>query len=106
MNHSRIDLLEKFIEEDPSDPFNHYALAMEYIMGNPAKASELFDKILNNHPEYLPVYYTAGVFYSETGNDTKALDILNKGIELAKIKSEFKTLRELQSAVQNLDCQI
>ncbi len=103
MNQSRIELLEKFIEEDPSDPFNYYALAMEYLQTNPAKAGKLLDEILINHPDYLPVYYTAGTLYAELANEVKALEILNKGVELAKIKSDFKTLRELKSAIQNLD---
>ena len=103
MNQSRIDLLEKFISEDPSDPFNYYALALEYIQTNPVKAAELFEVVLINYPEYLPVYYTAGTFYAEQANDLKAQEILNKGIELAKRKSDFKALRELQSAIQNLD---
>lgn len=103
MNHSRIDLLEKFIAEDPNDPFNHYALALEYLQTNPAKASELFDEILIHHPDYLPVYYTAGTFYAELANEMKALEILTKGVELAERKSDFKTLRELKSAIQNMN---
>ena len=103
MNNSRIDLLEKFITEDPSDPFNYYALALEYLQTNPAKASQLFDDLLTNHSDYLPVYYTAGTFYADLANNSKAFEILSKGIELAKQKNEVKTLRELQSAIQNLD---
>ncbi len=103
MNHSRIGLLEKFIAEDPSDPFNYYALALEYQHTHPAKASQLFEELLINHPDYLPVYYTAGVFYAEIGNEIKALDILNHGVDLAKQNRDVKTLRELQSAIQNLE---
>ena len=103
MNQPRIDLLEKFIEEDPSDPFNYYALALEYLQTNPNKAIELFDEILINHPDYFPVYYIAGTLFVELANEAKALEILHKGVELAKRKSDFKTLRELKSAIQNLD---
>ena len=103
MNHSRIDLLEKFIAEDPTDPFNYYALALEYQQTNPTKSSQLFDDLLIHHADYLPVYYTAGVFYAEMANQSKALLILNKGVELAKRISDDKTLRELQSAIQNLE---
>jgi tetratricopeptide (TPR) repeat protein len=103
MNHSRIEMLEKFIADDPSDPFNHYALALEYLHTNPVKAGQLFDEILINHPDYLPVYYTAGTFYADQANETKALDILHQGVELAKKNSDYKTLRELQSAIQNLE---
>lgn len=103
MNHSRIELLEKFISEDPSDPFNYYALALEYLQTNPAKASVLFDELLVNHPDYLPAYYTAGTFYAELANEEKALEILNKGLDLAKKTSSLKALRELKTAIQNLD---
>ena len=30
MNSERIKLLEQYLEDDPSDPFNLYALALEY----------------------------------------------------------------------------
>jgi tetratricopeptide (TPR) repeat protein len=103
MNQSRIELLEKFIAEDPSDPFNYYALALEYLQTKPTQAAELFDHILMHHSHYLPVYYTAGTFYADLNNEDKALAILNKGLALAKSTSDFKAMRELASAIQNLE---
>lgn len=103
MNHSRADLLKKFIDEDPSDPFNYYALALEYLDYDPGSARELFDQLLIHHPDYLPVYYTAGKLYAELGDEAKAQHILSTGIELAKNKSDVKALRELQSALLNLE---
>jgi tetratricopeptide (TPR) repeat protein len=103
MNHSRIELLEKFIKEDPEDPFNYYALALEYQQTNPVKARQLFDELLINHAEYLPVYYTAGTFYAALADESRALEILNKGVDLARRKSDQKALRELQSAIQNME---
>ena len=104
MNHSRIELLEKFIKEDPADPFNYYALALEYQETNPSKARALFDDLLVNHAEYLPVYYTAGIFYAGLADESRALEILNQGVAVAKTKSDHKAMRELQSAIQNLEC--
>ena len=103
MNHSRIELLEKFIKEVPTDPFNYYALALEYQETNPSKARKLFDDLLVNHAEYLPVYYTAGTFYAALPDESRALEILNKGVALAKKKSDQKAIRELQGAIQNLE---
>lgn len=103
MNNSRISILEKYIAEDATDPFNYYALALEYVKENPMKASELFDKLLNDFPHYLPSYYSAGTFYAEIQQDEKASDILKRGIALAKQQNELKALRELQNALQNLD---
>jgi Cytochrome c biogenesis factor len=54
MIQNRIDLLKKFIEEDPSDPFNVYALALEYIESNPEKAKELFEQLLKSIPPICP----------------------------------------------------
>lgn len=103
MNNSRISILEKYIAEDATDPFNYYALALEYVKENPMKASELFDKLLKDFPEYLATYYSAGSFYAEIQQDEKASDILQRGIALAKQQNELKALRELQNALQNLD---
>lgn len=103
VNQSRVELLEKFIEEDPSDPFNYYALAIEYQQIDPAKATELFEYLLTRHTDYLPVYYTTGIWYADIGHEAKAITTLTKGIEIAKVKSDFKALRELQSALLNLE---
>lgn len=103
MNHSRIELLEKFIKEDPDDPFNYYALALEYQQANPSQAKQLFEYLLMNHAGYLPVYYTAGIFYADLAEESKALEILNEGVALARSISDTKALRELQSAIQQLE---
>ena len=103
MNNGRIKLLENYIAEDSSDPFNYYALALEYVKENPHKASELFDKLLGEFPDYLPTYYAAGTFYAESQQDEIASEILSKGITIARQQQETKALRELQNALQNLD---
>ncbi len=106
MNHARIELLEKFMKEDPDDPFNYYALALEYQQTNPSQAKQLFEYLLLNHADYLPVYYTAGIFYADLADESKALEILNRGVALAKSNSATKALRELQSAILNLKTEI
>jgi tetratricopeptide (TPR) repeat protein len=103
MDHARIELLEKFIREDPSDPFNYYALALEYLKTNPSKAKLLFEDLLVNHADYLPVYYTAGTFYADGGDEHRAREILSKGVEVARRQSDVKALRELQGALLNLE---
>jgi hypothetical protein len=103
MNQSRIDLLKKFILEDPGDPFNYYALALEHLNTDPLKAGELFDKLLKDHPDYLPSYYMAGIFFADQNMEPKGLGILKKGLLLAKSQKNFATERELQSAIQALD---
>lgn len=103
MNNPRIRILESYLAEDPSDPFNYYALALENIKENPREATRLFDELLVKYPDYLPTYYSAGIFYAESQNNEKAMTILSAGIEIAKRQQATKTLRELQNALQNLD---
>src|SRR5687768_4183233 len=98
----RIITLEKFYEEDPNDPFNAYALALEYLHQNPARSSILFERLLDVHQEYLPTYYHAAKFFLEKGEREKAIAVFEKGIALARKVNDMKTQRELQSAYDEL----
>lgn len=89
--------------EDPNDPFNYYALALEYQQTNPLRAGELFDKLLDDHPDYLPCYYIAGTFFTSQKMEEKGLGILKKGLVLAKLQKNFATERELQAAIQAIE---
>ncbi|MEX1241438.1 MAG: tetratricopeptide repeat protein [Cyclobacteriaceae bacterium] len=98
----RITQLEKFYEEDPHDPFNAYALALEYLKAHPEKSRAMFQKLLNVHPEYLPTYYHAAIFFAGTNDKKTAIDFFEKGMSLARKLNDTKTLRELQSAYDEL----
>jgi tetratricopeptide (TPR) repeat protein len=101
MNSERIKTLEQWIEEDPSDPFNKYGLAMELIESQPARATALFNELMTQHSDYLPTYYIAAQFFSQSEPD-KAIAILEAGIELAKRQKNEKAKREMESALGEL----
>ena len=103
MNTERIKMLEQFVKEDPSDPFSIYALALEYQHDNIQKAAGLFDLLLNEHPNYLPTYYIAGGFYADQSKPERALEILRKGLVVARTQNDLGSARELQAAIQNLE---
>lgn len=94
----RIRQLENFFEEDPRDPFNAYALALEYLKFDATKSRLLFETLLRDHPHYLPTYYHAAKFFVESGEKEKAIRIFEDGIRLAKELNDIKARRELQSA--------
>ncbi len=98
----RIKQLEKFHEEDPLDPFNSYALALEYLNSDPGKSKLLFEALLRDHKEYLATYYHAARLFQEIGEKEKAIRTYEDGISLARIKGDRKALRELQSAYDEL----
>lgn len=102
MNNERIQQLIRFVQEEPGDPFNLYALAVEYMTEQPAQARPYFDDLLTNHPDYLPTYYHAAALYANLGEREKANALYNKGIDLARTTGKQKTLQELQRAKQAL----
>ena len=102
MNTARLNLLLKYLEEEPNDPFNLYAIATEYLSESIEKAKEYFDLLLNKYPEYLATYFHAAQLYVDIEQEEKAIEIYKAGITLAKAQNNSKTLRELESAFQNL----
>ena len=100
MNNDRIQQLIRFVQEEPGDPFNVYALAMEFINGKPEQAKPYFDQLLSSHPEYLPTYYHAAALYADLGDRDTAANLYEKGIALARAQNNSKTLLELQRAQQ------
>jgi tetratricopeptide (TPR) repeat protein len=103
MEPERIRQLEQYIEEDPTDPFNHYALALEYINADKRKAMSLFMNLVTAHEEYLPVYYQLGKLYEALNEPQQAIHYYTKGVALAHRKNDVKTLRELRAALQELE---
>ncbi|GAB3921549.1 tetratricopeptide repeat protein [Larkinella terrae] len=98
MNNNRIQLLRQFIEEQPDDPFNVYALAMEYRNEQPAESWKCLKKLLDEHPTYLPTYYQAADLCTELNNRSEAEAIYQRGIELAREQKNEKALLELNRA--------
>lgn len=98
----RISELLGLINEEPEDPFLRYALALEYVKsGDLQNAGECFRFLLNNVPEYLPVYYHAAHFFWEKNDLEAARKAFEKGISIAKNNKDPKTLRELENAFNN-----
>lgn len=103
MNRERIKILEQFLKEDPGDPFNLYALALEFQHENFDRAQSLFEELLAKHPKYLPTYYMAGNFYVERSDSNRAAEILKKGLVLAHQQKDLNSIREISAAIQNLE---
>ena len=100
-NLNRIEQLLKFVDEEPDNPFNLYALALEYQNIDKEKAIFYFGKLLNEHESYIPTYYHAASFYTERGLLPQAKQVYEKGIQLAKDQNAAHALKELKNAYQN-----
>jgi len=93
----RLTQLLKFYEEDPQDPFNIYALALEYLKTDLQQSRRFFEVLLSTHRDYLPTYYHAAQLYLTLDDKEKAITVLEDGMVLARRQQNAKTLRELQS---------
>ena len=100
MKQERLQQLITFYKEDPTDPFNAYALAMEYLNEDLVEAQKYLEELLENHPSYLPTYYHAAAVYIDLGYREKATMTYERGIELAKKQQNNKAIQELQRAYQ------
>ena len=100
----RIELLKKFIEEDPSDNFSRYALALEFMKLNENNlALNQLISLINDAPSYLPSYYMAGKLAEGVGKNSDAIVFYSKGIDLAREQKNRHTLSELQEALSQLE---
>ena len=98
----RIKMLKKYMEENPDDPFNIYALALEYFDQDVEISKAYFDKLITNFPDYLPTYYHAANLYLELDDIEGAKKLYNKGIVLARKQGDINTLDELQNVLNTL----
>jgi tetratricopeptide (TPR) repeat protein len=103
INKTRLEQLQKFLEDEPTDPFNIYALALEYQKLDSSKALNLFKQLVTEHESYLPTYYHLGKLHEELGERQQALEILTKGIIQARNQKDLKALRELQAAYNEIE---
>lgn len=98
MNQSRLALLQQFYDEDPTDPFNGYALAMEYLKSDMLLSEKYLLALLDQHPDYLPTYYQAAALLAESRTQTVVEAIYQKGLQLATAQNNTKIYQELQHA--------
>ncbi|NJM26111.1 MAG: tetratricopeptide repeat protein [Bacteroidia bacterium] len=102
MNSDRLKQLKAHLQEDPDDPFNYYALALEYRAEEPELARQHFEHILAHHPDYLPVYYHVATLYNALNLKEKAVAALHGGIALAAQTGQQKTRNELRSLLDEI----
>lgn len=98
MQEERLKILLQYLEEEPNEPFNIYGVAMEYLNSNPGKALFYLEKLLKEHPEYVPTYYHAAALYFESEQFERADEVYKKGIEIAHQKQNLKAYDELKRA--------
>jgi len=103
MNSERIKMLEQFVAEDPTDPFNWYALALELAKSDKLKAKEIFDQLIHASPDYVPAYYQAALLYLELSLSKEVTRIVEEGIVQAKKQNNVKAANELSGLLDEIE---
>lgn len=99
MQSTRLEKLLEFLDNDATDPFVLYALATEYnVMQDSEKAFYYYQLLIDQHPDYVGTYYHLGKLLEKSDQKDKALDIYQKGMNVAKTKRDMHAFSELQGA--------
>jgi Tfp pilus assembly protein PilF len=79
----RIEQLLQFLENEPTDLFLNYALALEYAadINNTQQALLQFEKVLELDMDYIPAFYQLGKLHEALKDNDKALEYYRKGIQ-------------------------
>jgi Tfp pilus assembly protein PilF len=99
----RIEKLKEFLRQYPADSFLQHALALEYIKsGDDAAGRKLFEAILENDPGYVGTYYHLAKLLERNGDNVRAIQVYEKGMEEASKAGEKHAYSELKSALEEL----
>ncbi|MDA1028526.1 MAG: tetratricopeptide repeat protein [Bacteroidetes bacterium] len=97
---SRLDQLEAFLKEDPTDSFLQFALGSEFAkLGNLEKAIEVFEGLRQSDPAYVGLYLHLGNYLAASGRTDKAISVYRDGVAMATLLSDLHARSELQSAL-------
>ena len=97
----RKEFIKNEINQDPTDPFNHYLLAIEYLKeGEMEESFKQFESILSHFPDYIATYYTYANALLAAGKEERAEEIVQIGIVQAEKKGAAKALKELKQLLE------
>jgi tetratricopeptide (TPR) repeat protein len=100
MASTRLEILKGMVEQNPSDSFARYGLAMEYRnSGDPEAAMGQFEALLAAHPDYSAGYYHGGQTLEKLGRIAEARALYLRGIEATTRKGDLHTRDEIQAAL-------
>jgi Flp pilus assembly protein TadD len=100
---SRLDLLKSLVEQNPSDSFARYGLAMEWARsGNLEQAVEEYRGLLAVNPDYAAAYYHGGQALAQMGRIEEARALYRQGIEATTRIGDLHTRSEIEAALETL----
>lgn len=104
MSSTRLQEIQKMLETEPQDDFLNYALAVELeASGKLEEAIAQLQKLLGQNESYLGAYYKLGKLFEAKADESGALIVYKKGLEVAKAQKNNKAAGELSEAIWMLE---
>ena len=99
----RVETLKNMLEQDPSNAFARYGLAMEYTnSGELEQAVAEYEKLLAATPDYVAAYYHGGQALEKLGRPDDARAIYERGLAACRRKGDGHTASEIQACLDLL----
>jgi tetratricopeptide (TPR) repeat protein len=100
---SRLEQLQKFLQDEPDDVFTYYAIALEFkSMGRMHEAIEKFEEVIALDQNYVAAYHQLGILFSDMEEKERALEFLERGIIVAKRTGDLHAQQEMEEVRESL----
>ncbi|HZY63712.1 MAG TPA: tetratricopeptide repeat protein [Edaphobacter sp.] len=99
----KIALFTQLLEQNPTDAFTRYSLAMAYVSEEQTdNALAEFDKLIIQNPDYVPAYQMSAQTLVKLGRTEDALQKLHLGIAAANRTGNQHALAEMEAMREDL----
>lgn len=99
----RIEKLKEMLAAEPRDSFIQHALGLEFCkVGDDETARGYFQRLLEANPSYVGTYYHLAKLLERNGDEQGAIQVYEKGMEVAKLADDQHALGELRGAWEEL----
>lgn len=100
----RLDTFDTMIAKGSTDPFVHYARAMELrSLERTDEALAAFTSVAERFPAYVPTYLMGAQVAEQLGRTQDARRFLETGVSAARAAGDSKALSELSGMLAGLD---
>jgi Tfp pilus assembly protein PilF len=100
---NRLEILQSMVQQNPTDGFSRYGLAMEYVSrGDLEAALGEFRLLLEHNPGYAAAYFHGGQTFEKLGRIEEARETYRRGIDVTSASGDAHTLSELRAALSML----
>lgn len=99
----RIALLTQVLEQNPTDAFARYGLAMAHAAeGRTDQALAEFDTLIQHNPDYVPAYQMSAQTLAKLNRSEEAIGRLKEGLSAAQRTRNAHAASEMQALLDDL----